>query len=82
MSKDAAKMKGISALLESVGISASEAVYFGDDNDDIQPIIHCGLGVAVANGIESVKACADTVTASNDDDGVAIILEKLLTGGL
>ena len=82
MSKDAAKMKVISALLESVGISASEAVYFGDDNDDIQPIIHCGLGVAVANGIESVKACADTVTASNDDDGVAIILEKLLTGGL
>lgn len=80
MSKDAAKMKGISALLETVGVSASETVYFGDDNDDIQPIIDCGLGVAVANGIDRVKACADMVTESNDNDGVAIILEKLLLG--
>ncbi len=80
MSKDAAKMKGISALLETIGISVSDSVYFGDDNDDIEPIIQCGLGVAVANGIDGVKACADMVTESNDNDGVAIILEKLLLG--
>ncbi len=80
MSKDAAKMKGISALLETVCIPVSDSVYFGDDNDDIEPIVQCGLGVAVANGIDRVKACADMVTESNDDDGVAIILEKLLLG--
>ncbi len=79
MSKDAAKMKGISVLLEISGILPSETVYFGDD---IQPIVDCGLGVAVANGIDSVKARADIVAPSNDEDGVAIILEKLLAGQL
>ncbi|MBQ5842650.1 MAG: HAD hydrolase family protein [Clostridia bacterium] len=82
MSKDAAKMKGISTLLETVGISVSDSVYFGDDNDDIEPILQCGLGIAVANGIDRVKACADIVTESNDYDGVAIILEKLLLGDI
>jgi len=80
MSKKAAKMNGISALLDNIGVCASETVYFGDDNDDVEAILNCGLGVAVANGIESVKASADVITESNDNDGVAIILEKLLLG--
>lgn len=38
----------------------------------------CGLGIAVSNGIDEVKAVADYITESNDADGVAKFIEKLL----
>lgn len=65
-------------MLDICGISASETVYFGDDYDDIEPIKMCGLGVAVANAINEVKAAADHITESNDDDGVAKFIEKMI----
>lgn len=75
----ATKWNGINAVLEKLDVSADEAVYFGDDNDDIEPIEKCGLGVAVENSIDKVRAAADRITASNDNDGVAeFIYENLL----
>lgn len=76
MSKQATKWNGISLMLETLGISAEEAVYFGDDNDDVEAIKKCGLGVAVANAIESVKEVADVIIKSNDEDGVAEFLKE------
>ena len=55
-----------------------ETVYFGDDYDDIEPMKRCGIGVAVSNGIDEVKAVADYITESNDADGVAKFIERLL----
>lgn len=55
MSRQATKWNGIRTMLEAAGISAADAVYFGDDNDDIEAIKMCGKGVAVANAIEVVK---------------------------
>ena len=63
-------------MLESVGCTPAEAIYFGDDFDDIEPLRMCGIGVAVANAIEEVKAVADSIAGSNDEDGVACFLEK------
>ena len=71
MSRGAAKWNGIKAMLDAFCITPEEAVYFGDDNDDIEAIRECGTGVAVANAIESVRAVADVITESNDEDGVA-----------
>ena len=51
---------------------------FGDDNDDLEPIIQCGYGVAVGNALAHVKEAADEVAESNDDDGVARCLERLM----
>ena len=51
---------------------------FGDDNDDIEPIKNCGLGVAVSNAIPSVLDVADRVIDSNDMDGVAKFIEENL----
>lgn len=79
MNKQATKWNGIRLLLDSLGISPEEAVYFGDDNDDIEPIKKCGLGVAVSNAIESVKEAADIVIKSNDEDGVACFLKETLS---
>lgn len=78
MSTASTKWNGIKAMLKAVGIDKSEAVYFGDDNDDIEPIKNCGMGVAVSNAIREVLDIADFVTESNDMDGVARYIEKNL----
>lgn len=78
MSKGAAKWNGIKAALEALNISQTDAVYFGDDNDDIEPIKMCGIGVAVSNAIEAVINAADHITGSNDEDGVAHFIEANL----
>ena len=71
MSKSATKWNGIKAMLDICNCSPDETVYFGDDQDDIESIKMCGLGIAVDNGIDEVKEIADFVTESNDADGVA-----------
>ena len=76
MSVSATKWNGIQKMLESYDITPDQAIYFGDDNDDIEPIRRCGCGVAVSNALECVRDVADYITESNDEDGVA----KFLTG--
>ena len=78
MSKTATKWNGVRAMLEISGISPREAIYFGDDQDDVEPLKQCGIGVAVANAIEEAKAAADHIAESNDADGVAKFLARML----
>lgn len=78
MSTAATKWNGIRAMLKTAGVDQKDVVYFGDDNDDIEPIKNCGVGVAVSNAIREVLAIADFVTESNDMDGVARYIEKNL----
>ena len=79
MGGTATKWRGIQQLLDSVKLEAEQAVYFGDDNDDVEPIRRCGYGVAVSNALDCVKAVADEVAESNDEDGVARTLARLWT---
>lgn len=78
MSKEATKWNGIKQMLSHFNISPNDAVYFGDDNDDREPIENCRLGVAVSNAIPSVLDVADRITDSNDMDGVANFIEENL----
>lgn len=78
MSKNATKWNGIRHMLSYYGISPEDCIYFGDDNDDIEPIKNCGLGVAVSNAIPSVINVSDKVTNSNDEDGVARFIDDYL----
>ena len=80
MSTAATKWNGVCRMLESFGISSSDAVYFGDDNDDIEPIRNCGLGVAVSNAISAVLEAADCIADSNDEDGAARFIERNILG--
>ena len=80
MSKNATKWNGIRTMLEALHIPTAETVYFGDDNDDIEPIRMCGTGVAVANAIEAVIREADYVAGSNEEDGVAHFIEANILG--
>ena len=75
MNTSATKWNGIKAMLDICNCSPNETVYFGDDQDDIEPIKMCGVGVAVANGIDDVRIVADYITEANDVDGVAKFIE-------
>ena len=69
------------AMLElagSLGITADQIVAFGDSENDITMLRAAGTGVAMANSLAITKEAADAVTLSNDEDGVAVYLEKLL----
>lgn len=79
MSRTATKLNGVKAMLEAFNIKPEDAVYFGDDNDDIEPLKWCGTGVAVKNAIPQASSASNAITASNDEDGVALWIEKNLS---
>ena len=72
----------ITELCRILGIDMPRSAAIGDGNNDLQMIKAAGCGVAMANGKPEVIAAADYVTASNDEDGVALFIEeKVLSGG-
>jgi HAD superfamily hydrolase (TIGR01484 family) len=73
--KGTSKLNAIRLLAEKWNIDLSEIAAFGDDCNDIEMLLNCGVGVAVANAFDEVKAVADYVCGSNDEDGVARWLE-------
>ena len=64
------KMAGIRRYLDIIGIKPEETIAFGDAENDLDMIRFAGIGVAMGNGEEAVKAAADYVTADIDDDGI------------
>lgn len=77
--QDATKQGALAALLEPAGVELGDVLAFGDDVPDLGLVSACGISVAVANAIPEIKYAARYETASNDDDGVALVLEKLMT---
>lgn len=72
------KANTLGALLEKLEISRDEVIAIGDGVCDVTMIQLAGLGIAMGNAQDSVKICADIVTASNEEDGVAIAVEKTI----
>lgn len=72
----AGKVQAIREIAQILNISLNEIVAFGDDKNDMEMLKMCGVGVAVDNAILDVKDIADSVTLSNDEDGVAEWLAK------
>lgn len=64
------KGKGLAAMARHFGLDISETMAFGDGGNDISIIRRAGTGVAMGNAGDNVKAAADYVTTSVDDDGV------------
>lgn len=69
--KGADKGNAILRLAEYLKIRQEETMAFGDGGNDVTMIQKAGIGVAMENGYESVKAEADYITASNNEAGVA-----------
>lgn len=72
--------KGIALLRlgEKLGIAREEIMAFGDGDNDIEMLKAAGVGVAMANASEEVKSAADLVTESNEEDGVAQMIERIV----
>jgi hypothetical protein len=71
------KATTLAEVIAAHGYSAADVVAFGDMPNDLAMLEWAGLGVAVANAHPDVLAVVDEVTAANDDDGVAQVLERL-----
>ena len=72
------KASALARLAADLGTGAEGTVAFGDMPNDLPMLSWAGHAVAVANAHPEVQAVADEITASNDDDGVALVVERLL----
>ena len=70
ISKDGGKANGIQKVLEFYGMTKEEIIAFGDSDNDMDMLEFAGIGVAMGNAEESVKAVADYVTTDIDEDGI------------
>lgn len=76
--KGISKAKGLSFLCDYLNIPIEQTIACGDSENDLDIIKAAGLGIAMANAPEHVKEQAVDIAPSNDDDGVAAIIERWL----
>jgi HAD superfamily hydrolase (TIGR01484 family) len=74
------KATGLSLAARRLGLRAADTIAFGDMPNDIPMFGWAAHGVAMANAHDELKAVAHEITASNDNDGIAVVLEHLLAG--
>lgn len=72
---DGGKVEGMKAFLERFGCTREQSMAFGDQHNDLDMLRFAGIGVAMGNGGAEVRAAADHVTTSVDDDGIVRALE-------
>ncbi len=72
------KGEGLRRVCRVAGIDPSQAIAFGDSENDIPMLRAAGLGIAMGNADDAVKAAADRITLSNNDNGIAAALEAVL----
>ena len=80
MDKSVSKASGIDVMLKHFGLTAKQALSFGDNYNDIEMLELTGRSVAMGNAPEAIKKIATDVTASNAEDGLAAFLEKEIFG--
>ncbi|PJG58783.1 sugar-phosphatase [Aeromonas cavernicola] len=78
MNKQSNKGTGVAALAEHLGICAAQVIAVGDAGNDRHMIEYAGLGVAMGNATDEIKALAQHITARNDEDGVAQVIEQFV----
>jgi Cof subfamily protein (haloacid dehalogenase superfamily) len=71
------KATGLAVAARRLGLKAADTIAFGDMPNDLPMLRWAGRGVAMANAHPELLAVADEVTASNAEDGVALVLERL-----
>jgi len=76
--KSATKENAILHMCKTCGIGTDEIIAFGDDYADIGMLKLCGIGVAMGNAIDEVKAVADQMIGDNDNDGIGYYLQNAM----
>lgn len=78
LNKKVNKGVGVEALAKSLKIKSEEVICMGDAGNDEHMIRYAGLGVAMGNAFDEIKKVADFVTTSNDEDGVAHVINQFV----
>ncbi|SEN89009.1 Cof subfamily of IIB subfamily of haloacid dehalogenase superfamily/HAD-superfamily hydrolase, subfamily IIB [Amphibacillus marinus] len=78
MAKEVAKEHATAYLLEKLKLTFSEVACFGDDYNDFGLFKKCGFPVAMGNAVSALKQIARHQTSTNDQDGVAVVIEQML----
>ena len=82
LNNDVCKGNGLEKMCESLGVSLDKCICFGDGDNDIEFIEKSGLGFAMKNACDNLKAVADDVTEfTNEEDGVIRKLKELEESG-
>ncbi|MCJ8008170.1 Cof-type HAD-IIB family hydrolase [Lederbergia wuyishanensis] len=76
LQEEVSKSLAISKVLSYFGIDKSEAIAFGDGENDIDMLELVGLGIAMGNGNEKLKKVADFITKTSGEDGIEFALKK------
>ncbi len=78
LNKQSNKGLAVESVANQLGIKANEVICMGDAQNDHHMIKYAGLGVAMGNATEDTKAIADYITDSNNDSGVAKVIEEFI----
>jgi Cof subfamily protein (haloacid dehalogenase superfamily) len=78
MGLNVSKGEALKALCKKLNIEAEEVIAIGDSENDLSMLKFAGLGVAMKNGDKLIKEYADHITDSNDENGVAKVIEKFI----
>ena len=77
MNSEASKTKAMQFIMDMYGLKQEEVIAIGDNYNDKGMIEFAGLGIAMGNAPDEIKAAADMVTDTNNRDGVASVLDKI-----
>ncbi|MEQ8155395.1 MAG: sugar-phosphatase [Clostridiaceae bacterium] len=78
MNKEVNKGTGVETLAKHLDVDKSEVICVGDAGNDYHMVQYAGLGVAMGNATEELKEIAEYITATNQEDGVAEVIEKFI----
>jgi Cof subfamily protein (haloacid dehalogenase superfamily) len=74
------KGTGVNAIVERLGLKSHQVICVGDAGNDLAMVEYAHLGVAMENATSELKEAADYITLSNEEDGVAHVIEKFMLG--
>lgn len=80
MGKGVSKGEGLTYLCKELNIDRKQVITIGDNENDLSMLEFAGMGVAMGNSKDEIKNFADYITTTNDDDGVAKVIEKFILG--
>ncbi len=73
------KASALGHLCSQLGLTAENAMVFGDSANDMPMVAFGGVGVAMGNAVDALKNIADVVCPSNEEDGIAAVIDELLS---
>ncbi|OBU11620.1 sugar-phosphatase [Morganella psychrotolerans] len=76
--KNATKGNAVALITEKLGLTPDKVMCIGDQNNDISMLEYAGVGVAMGNAADHIKQKAGFVATTNDDDGVAVAIQKFV----